>query len=234
MLRIGDREFPDCLVLGRSLDVADQGGRAGADAGNSPAIELMRTRGTLDHTARNIRTKDNDGLFPAKPFRCGVQFLSAVAMLLDECTSLHLRDPMLLREIRDLVGLASGNSTAIPRSAFCFVVSHIASPKKCTWEFRERQLVICELQHLAPEAIGGSIEARRKSVRRRKAPSQSRGQSSEKINAVHSVGQASAARPDQAAAAADPAFASRRPVVGPACPGRLAAVGRVSVGSDCS
>jgi hypothetical protein len=73
--------------------------------------------------------RDNINLFPAKSLRCGVQCLSHILMLLDEGTSLRLRDPVLFREIRELVGLACSYPTTIRRSAFRFVVRHVASPK---------------------------------------------------------------------------------------------------------
>jgi len=73
--------------------------------------------------------RENINLFPAKSLRCGVQCLSHIPMLLDQGTSLRLRDPVLFRKIRDLVGLACSYPTTIRRSAFRFVVRHVASPK---------------------------------------------------------------------------------------------------------
>jgi len=78
-------------------------------------------------------------------------------------------------------------------------------------------------------------------LEKRTTPGENRGQSSEnkKLSVVHSAGRAysvhRAVRPDRAVAAVGPASAGHRhPAVGRACPGRLGAVGRDFVGSDCS
>jgi len=88
--------------------------------------------------------RENINLFPAKSLRCGVQCLPHIPMLLDEGTSLRLRDPVLFREICDLVGLACSYSTTIRRSAFRFIVRHVASSKDRLCRIgRERGLGLC-------------------------------------------------------------------------------------------
>jgi hypothetical protein len=58
VLRIGDPELPyrraDGLLLIWSVHVADQGGGAGSDAGDTPAVQLFGVRGRLRHQLRGL------------------------------------------------------------------------------------------------------------------------------------------------------------------------------------
>jgi hypothetical protein len=120
-------EKSTCSAIGNSFEFF-------LDARISKSISNLASRERMGKPAFLITRmaqsrRENINLFPAKSLRCGVQCLSHIPVLLDKGTSLRLRDPVLLREIRDLLGLACRYPATIRRSAFRFVVRHVA-PRK--------------------------------------------------------------------------------------------------------
>src|SRR6516225_6811664 len=92
------------------------------DARTSKSLSNLASRERIGKPAFLITRmaqsrRENINLSPPKSLRCGVQCLSHVPMLLDEGTSLRLRDHLPFREIRYLVGFASSDDRDKNRNA---------------------------------------------------------------------------------------------------------------------